>query len=291
MFALLISLALVVDTSGVLRIPVTASESLTVTVSGTGVALVVIPGLAGSAFAFRRLSPLLVASGHQVVIVEPLGMGTSSRPERADYSLEAQAGRVAAVLDSLGIGQALVMGHALSGSIALRLALARPDLVRGVVLLEGGAAEQAATRGFRRAMLFAPWVKMFGGRSLIRKQLRKSLASSSAAPDWITDEVIEGYSRGVTQNLDQTLKGYLRMVEAHDKSRLAPRLGLVQLPVLLILGAAPHESGPDAKEVDLLSRGLPQFSMRTVAGAGHHVHEERPCELAALIAAFDAPRP
>jgi len=291
MLTLLLSLALVADTSGAFRVPVTVSESLAVTVSGEGATLVVIPGLAGSAFAFRQLIPLLVATGHRVIIVEPLGMGTSSRPERADYALEAQAGRVASVLDTLGIRQALVMGHALGGSIALRLALARPDLVRGVVLIEGGAAEQAATPGFRRAMLFAPWIKMLGGQTLIRKQLRKSLAKSSADPAWITDEVMEGYSRGVAQNLDQTLKGYLRMVEAHDKSRLAPRLGLVNLPVLLVLGAAPHESGPNSSEVELLSRSLPFFSLRLVAGAGHHIHEERPCELAALIDSFDSPRP
>jgi pimeloyl-ACP methyl ester carboxylesterase len=291
MLTLLLTLAVVADTSGAFRIPVTVSESLAVTVSGKGATLVVIPGLAGSAFAFRRLTPLLVATGHRVVIVEPLGMGTSARPERADYSLEAQAGRVAAVLDTLAIRQALVMGHALGGSIALRMTLARPDLARGVVLMEGGAAEQAATIGFRRAMLFAPWIKMMGGQALIRKQLRKSLAKSSADPGWITDEVIEGYSRGVVQNLDQTLRGYLRMVEAHDRSRLVPRLGLLRLPVLLILGAAPHEGGPDSREVDLLTRGLPFFSMRLVAQAGHHIHEERPCELAGLIDAFDAPRP
>ncbi len=291
MLTLLLSLAMVVDTSSILRIPVAAAESLTVTVSGEGVTVVVIPGLAGSAFAFRRLTPILVGTGHRVIVVEPLGVGTSSRPERADYALEAQAGRVASVLDTLGVRQALVLGHALGGSIALRLALARPDLARGVVLMEGGAAEQAATSGFRRAMLFAPWVKMLGGQTLIRKQLRKSLAKSSADPGWITDEVIEGYSRGVAQNLDQTLKGYLRMVEARDQSHLAPRLGLMRLPVLLILGAAPHEGGPNSKEVDLLSRGLPVFSMQLVPGAGHHIHEERPCELAALIDSFHAPRP
>lgn len=291
MLALLISLALVADTSAAFRIPVTASESLSVTVSGDGTTLVVIPGLAGSAFAFRRLTPLLVAAGHQVVIVEPLGMGSSSRPERADYTLEAQAGRVAAVLDTLGIRHAVVMGHALGGSITLRLALARPDLVRGVVLMEGGAAEQAATPGFRRAMLFAPWVKMFGGEALIRKQLRKSLAKSSASPEWITDEVVEGYSRGVAQNLDPTLKAYLRMVEARDKNRLVPRLAQLRVPVLLILGEAQHESGPSAKEVELLSKGLPQFSMRLVAGAGHHIHEERPCELAAVVQSFGVPHP
>jgi hypothetical protein len=35
--------------------------------------------------------------GYQVVVIEPLAIGTSSRPKRADYSLSAQALRVAAV--------------------------------------------------------------------------------------------------------------------------------------------------------------------------------------------------
>ena len=283
--------ALIADTSGVFQVPVAATESLTVTVSGAGGTLVVIPGLAGSAFAFRRLTPLLAAGGHRVVIIEPLGMGTYGRPEKADYTLEAQAARIAAVLDTMGIRHSVVLGHALGGSIALRLALARPDLVRGVVLVEGGAAEQAATPGFRRAMLFAPWVKMMGGQGLIRKQLRKSLAKSSADPGWITDEVVAGYSAGVARNLDQTLRGYLRMVEARDKNRLVPRLALVRQPVLLVLGESPHESGPDSGEVELLSKGLPSFSVRLVSGAGHHVQEERPCELAALIQAFGSTSP
>ncbi len=287
MLALLLSLACIADTPSVFRIPVTASESLAVTISGEGVTLVVIPGLTGSAFAFRRLTPLLVAAGHRVVIVEPLGMGTSGRPERADYTLEAQARRVASVLDTLRVEGALVLGHALSGSIALRLALARPDLVRGVVLV----AEQAATRGFRRAMLFAPWVKMMGGQGLVRKQLRKSLAQSSADPGWITDEVIEGYSSGWARNLDQTLKGYLKMADAHDRNRLAPRLGQLRIPVLLILGAAAHEGGPDSKEVELLSKGVASISVQLVAAAGHNIQEERPAELAVLITAFDVPRP
>ena len=288
---LLVVLALATDTSAVLRIPVAASESLTVNTVGDGAALVVIPGIAGSAFAFRRMVPLLVAAGYRVVVVEPLGMGTSGRPERSDYTLEAQAARIASVLDTLGIRHALVVGHSLGASIALRMALARPELVRSVVLIEGGAAEQAATPGFRRAMTFAPWVKMLGGQGLIRKQLRKSLAKSSADPAWITDEVIAGYSLGVTRGLDPTLRAYLRMAEAREKNPLAPRLGRVHVPVLLVLGGAPHESGPDSREVELLFKGLPSFTLRLIPAAGHHVHEERPCELASLIESFDLPRP
>lgn len=291
MLSLLVVLSLAADTSTAFRIPVSVTESLAVTTSGAGAAVVVIPGLAGSAFAFRRLTPLLVSTGHSVVIVEPLGMGTSGRPERANYTLEAQAARVASVLDTMGIRQALVVGHALGASIALRLALARPDLVRGVVLIEGGAAEQAATTGFRRAMVFAPWAKLMGGQTMIRKQLRKSLSKSSADAGWITDEVLDGYSRGVTRDLDQTLRAYLRMVDARDRNGLVLRLGLIHLPVLLVLGGAPHEGGPDSREVEAMSRGLRWFSLRQVPGAGHHIQEERPTELAGLIGSFGAPLP
>ena len=63
------------------------------------------------------------------------------------------------------------------------------------------------------------------------------------------------------------------------------------VPVLLILGAAPHEGGPDSKEVDLLSKGLSSFSLQLVPQAGHHIQEERPAELAVLISAFDVARP
>ena len=55
MFMALLSLAFLADTTGVLCIPVTVSETLAVTVSGEGPAVVVIPGLSGSAYAFRQL--------------------------------------------------------------------------------------------------------------------------------------------------------------------------------------------------------------------------------------------
>ena len=45
-----------------------------------------------------------------------------SRPPEADYSLTAQADRIAVVLDVLGLEPAVVVAHAVGASMALRLA-------------------------------------------------------------------------------------------------------------------------------------------------------------------------
>jgi pimeloyl-ACP methyl ester carboxylesterase len=124
------------STTRELRIPVAPSESLAVQVAGraTGAPVVLVPGLFGSAFGFRKLVPLLTAAGYRVVVVEPLGIGSSSRPRKANYSLTAQAGRIAAVLDSLRVRGVLLVAHSIGGSEAFRLAYHRPDLVRGLVM-------------------------------------------------------------------------------------------------------------------------------------------------------------
>src|SRR2546426_7048592 len=71
------------DTTGELRVSVAPAESLSVTVAGQGTPVVLIPGLFGSAFAYRTLVPQLTAAGHQAIVIEPLGIGGSARPARA----------------------------------------------------------------------------------------------------------------------------------------------------------------------------------------------------------------
>src|SRR5215213_3303729 len=81
-----------------LLVPVAPAESLRVTAAGTGSVVVLLPGLFGSAFGYRHLLALLPAAGYRAVVIEPLGIGGSPRPRGADYSLTAQAERIAAAL-------------------------------------------------------------------------------------------------------------------------------------------------------------------------------------------------
>lgn len=135
---------------------VARDECLQVTVSGKGPDVVLIPGLFGSAFAFRHVIPLLTGAGYRSIVVEPLGVGHSARPPKGDYSLTAQADRIEKALDALQVRDAVLVSHSIGTSMALRLAYRHPERIRAVVSLEGGPAEEVSTPGFRRAMKLAP---------------------------------------------------------------------------------------------------------------------------------------
>ena len=280
----LLALVILADSTRSFGVPLAAAETLRVTEVGAGEPVVLIPGLFGSAFAFRELGPRLARAGYRAVVVEPLGIGASARPEHADYSLTAQADRVAATLDRLGVTGAVVVAHSIGASIAYRLAYRRPDLVRAVVALEGGPAEAAATPSFRRAMRLAPWIKLFGGVALVRRKIHDMLVRSSGDSSWVTDAVVGGYTAAAAVDLDATLRAYLAMASAREPERLEPRLTEVRCPVVLLLGGAPHHDGPDEAAVAKLHERLTTFAVDTVPGAGHFIYEERPD---AVVAAVD----
>ncbi|MFN2570084.1 MAG: alpha/beta fold hydrolase [Gemmatimonadales bacterium] len=266
------------DDPKTLKIFVAPAETLTVTITGAhaGKPLILIPGLFGSQYGFRKVGPLLNAAGYRTIVIEPLGIGASSRPQRADYSLMAQAERIVRVLDTLHVDSALFVGHALGVAMALRVAYRRPDLVRGLVALDGGASEAAVTPSFRRSLRLIPWIKLFGGVKLVRKKTRENLVASSADTTWVTDAVIAEYTAGAARDLDGTLKAYVAMAGAQEPIRLAPHLAQVRCPVRLVVGGAPHGGNVKDADIALLQRSLRAFTLDSISGAGHYLHEERP---------------
>jgi pimeloyl-ACP methyl ester carboxylesterase len=278
-----LALLCVVDSTAAIHIAVAPRESLRVSVTGHGEPVVLVPGLFGSIFGFRQVAPRLAAAGYRVIIVEPLGIGGSSRPEAADYTLTAQADRIAAALDSLGVRDAVLVAHSVGAAMAFRLAYRRPDLARAIVSLEGGPAEAAATAGFRRALRFVPWIKWFGGMSRVRRTVRSGLVAASGNPRWVTDSVLDAYTAGAAADLDATLKAFLRMADAEEPERLAPHLREIRCPVRLLVGTAPHEGGVVSGDVDLLQRTLSAFAIDSVSGGGHYIHEEQPEVVVAAV--------
>lgn len=71
----------------------------------------------------------------RILMADRPGHGHSARFDGAEQ-LGLQARQMAGVLDALAAGEkAVVVGHSFGGAVALRLALDRPDLVSGLVLL------------------------------------------------------------------------------------------------------------------------------------------------------------
>ncbi len=273
---LLLCLLIVADTTRIIKIPVAPAETLAVTVTGSGKPVVLIPGLFGASYGFRQLTPLLVDDGYQVLAVEPLGIGASSRPKDADYSLTAQAGRIAAVSDSLGLSGAIVIAHSIGASMAFRLAIQRPDLVDGIVSIGGGPTEEAVTSGFRRSMRFAPAIKLIGGKDLFRTIVFGRMVESAGDPSWVTDDVVHGYTEGAAQDLGATIDAFRGMGRAKEPWTLESTLARIQSPVRLMIGTADHAGGVPSEEVDLLRGSLSTFAVDSVPDVGLYIFEERP---------------
>ncbi len=264
------------DTGRSYQVVVGKTESLWVTEAGQGQPVVLIPGLFGSAYSFRRVIPLLAANGFRAIVIEPLGIGFSARPEKANYSLTSQADRIALVLELIDARGVVVVGHSVGASVAYRLAYRWPALVRAVLSLEGGPAESVMTPGARAAMRFIPWVKWFGGMKLIRSRIRKGLRETASDTSWVTEEVVEGYTAGSARDIDQTLKSMLAMASSKEPEKLKPRLAEIRVPVLLLVGGAFKGGGAPRSEIELLHASLVSFDVDTVPGSGFYIQEERP---------------
>jgi pimeloyl-ACP methyl ester carboxylesterase len=89
-------------------------------VHGDGPPVLLIPGLGADTRLFFKVVPLL-ATLHQVVVLDPRGGGRSDKPI-GDYSIEQMADDVAGLFVTLGIASADVVGYSLRGKIALQLA-------------------------------------------------------------------------------------------------------------------------------------------------------------------------
>jgi len=81
------------------------------------------------------LARALAGSGLHVVALDLLGHGRSDRPaDPLAYSVQAFGEQVVALLDHLGAPEAVVGGTSLGANVALEVAVAAPDRVRGLLL-------------------------------------------------------------------------------------------------------------------------------------------------------------
>jgi pimeloyl-ACP methyl ester carboxylesterase len=108
--------------------------TLRVRVSGEGPVLVLLPGLGRPSSDLNAFALCLTQAGYQVVQPEPRGMEGSTGPLEG-LTLHDLAQDVAAVIESLGARDTVIIGHAFGNRVARTVAADRPELVRMVVLL------------------------------------------------------------------------------------------------------------------------------------------------------------
>ena len=282
MMILLLLIAL--DSATVAHVAVAPRESLTVRTTrlvpsvedSAGAPVVLLPGLLGGTFGFRKVTPDLAAAGHATYVIEPLGVGSSSHPDDGDYSLDAQADRIAAVLDTFDVTNAVIVGSNFGASVALRLAFRHPERVAAVLLLDGGPVDRSSTGGASIAMRMAPVLKFFGARGIARRRIADALREYSADPAWVTDGVIDEYAKPIVNDLGGAARVLSEMRRASVNTPLAELLWQIRQPVRLLVGSANRRGGIESSETTLLRQRIPDFAVDSVAYSGAYLHEEQP---------------
>jgi len=103
-------------------------------------AVVLVHGYSADRVVWTRFAKHLV-SDHRVVVPDLAGHGASGFTTGAGYSAPAQAERVVALMDRLGIERAHIAGNSMGGFVAATVAVQHPDRVESLLLSDAVGVE------------------------------------------------------------------------------------------------------------------------------------------------------
>jgi non-heme chloroperoxidase len=234
--------------------------------------LVLLHGLTDSWRAFLPLIALL-SDSFRVVALTLRGHGDSPKPA-AGYDIATLTSDVEAALDVLGCGPALVVGHSLGSVCAQRLAVDRPDLVAGLVLI--GAFVNPSANAIVQALWEESFSTLADPLDPLFGQAWQESASSADLPAAFMAGVVEESLKVPAHVWRAGLRGLLDI-------DLTAEVARIKAPVLGISGG---DDAICADEARHLQATLPLGKHATLPGMGHSPHWQDPQAVAAMIVQF-----
>lgn len=211
---------------------------------------------------------VLSNAGYRVVVPDQVGFGRSSKPI-IPYSFQKKAANTRALLDELGVNEAVIVGHSMGGMLATRFAFTYPETTTQLVLVN-----MIGKKDFRK---LRPW------------QSTEEIYEASL--DWTYEEIREHQERYYVEWED----AYNKYIRIHYGWRLSsdwPRLAMVralnrqmvysqpveyefphiEVPTIILSG---KEDGPDFPELARQTcAAIPVCELRLLENVGHNPHFE-----------------
>jgi pimeloyl-ACP methyl ester carboxylesterase len=206
-----------------------------------------------------------LAARNRVVTWDLPGHGGSDSPaDPAAYSAAAVLADMAAILDELGHGTAVLGGHSLGGYLSLAFALAHRDRVAGLLLIGTGP-------GFRNDAAREDWNRRADATaSRIEEQGLAALQDSA--------DLHAGQHRDAV-GLVLAARYTLTQHDAHVMNGLTS----ISVPTLIVVGS---EDKPFLGAADYMAAKVPAARKVVIAGAGHAPNVSRPAEFDAEARVF-----
>ena len=237
-----------------------------------GIPVVLLHGITDSWRSFESVMAHLPGSLH-VFALSQRGHGESDRPGR--YRTRDFAGDAAALIEALGLGPALVVGHSMGSVNAMRLAIDRPELLRG--LMTAGTFA-----GFRDK----PELVEFN-RSAI-EPLRDPIAPGFAA-EWQQSTLARPvppafFDTVVRECLQAPAAVWRDAFAALFDDDFAAEIDRIAVPTRVVWGDRDAMCPPG--DQDRVVRAIAGSRLLVYEGAGHALHWEEPARFARDLASF-----
>jgi pimeloyl-ACP methyl ester carboxylesterase len=227
---------------------------------GKGPVVVLLHGYGSAIESWHAIIPALKAK-HRVIAVDLKGFGWSSRPP-GDYSPPAHATLLWHLLDKRGIKHADLVGHSWGASVALAMALAKPDRVRRIALFSAYVYEAQVPS-------FMHWARTSLGEMLFalyyRESVEERLPLAFADDRFVTAMLVDRADKALDR--PGTVAAALATARGQRYSAVEKRYHTIVKPVLLLWGrediVTPLNFG------ERLSEDLPNARLEVLPRCGH----------------------
>lgn len=242
---------------------------------GQGEPMLLIHGFPLSSELFQPQRAALLGR-YRVITPDLRGMGQSdSTPAQTDYSIDAYADDLAALLDHLGIGQAIVAGMSMGGYVLFSLLRRHPNRVRGIILIDTKAgADTEEGKAGRFNMI--EQARNEGTGAIANAMLPKMLTEQTRNEQ---PELVQFMRDMMAATPVDGIVGALYALANRIDS--TPMLPTINVPALVLVGSDDPLT-PPAVAQEMHSQ-IPKSQLVVIEGAAHAASIERPVEVNAAI--------
>jgi pimeloyl-ACP methyl ester carboxylesterase len=213
--------------------------------------IVMVPGIDGTALLFYRQQPLL--ADHFDVVAFPL-------PTVAPHvmTMRSLVDDLAQLVEEVSDCGAILLGESFGGALSMSTALARPDLVRGLVIVNSfpyldQRLKLAAAPKLLRAI---PWAAM--------PVMRRYTSAHLHSPHTDASDIAEFQTRAKSIDRDS----YIRRMEIVRGFDIRDRLEMISAPALFLAGDR-DRLVPSPHWARFMGDRVPQSSVTILNGYGH----------------------
>ncbi len=238
--------------------------------NGEGAPLLFVHGNTGSSAWYSRAMDL---PGFRTIALDLPNFGGSD-PLDGEVDLDRYADALTAFVEALALERPILVGHSLGGAVAISAAVRRPELFRGLVLVDSAAPSGLVTPEARH-----PLIEMMRAN---REILAKALAT--VTPTLKDPGFFETLVDDATRMAAPAWIGNARALSRFD---YRGRCGAFPGPVLVLWGRLdPIVTEAMARET---AEAFPAARLEILEGVGHSVMAEDPVLFKRLVAGFAAP--